>query len=260
MCIYQASYGDSSFSVGFLSKDTISFSSRFTFPNFTYGCGQDNEGLFGKSAGLLGLARNKLSLLSQLAPKIGNAFSYCLPTTKSTGFLSIGSYNPAGFSYTPMVSNSLDDALYFLKLAYISVAGKPIAAPASAYGSIPTIMDSGTVITRLQSDVYTALSKAFVAAMRGQKRAIAYSILDTCFEGKVPSTVVPAVALVFDRGATMKLRPQNVLISVNNGKQTCLAFAPATRMSIIGNTQQQTFKVVYDVARMRIGFAAAGCR
>jgi Xylanase inhibitor C-terminal/Xylanase inhibitor N-terminal len=243
-----------------LSKDTLSLGSRFTFPNFTYGCGQDNEGLFGKSAGLIGLARNKLSFLSQLAPKLGYAFSYCLPTSKSTGFLSVGSYNPAGFSYTPLVSSSLDDALYFLKLAYISVAGKPIAVSASAYGSVPTIMDSGTVITRLQSDVYTALSKAFLAAIRGCKRANAYSILDTCFEGKVPSTAVPAVALVFDGGATMKLRPQNILISVNDGKQTCLAFAPATHVSIIGNTQQQTFRVVYDVAGMKIGFAAAGCR
>ncbi|XP_078162561.1 aspartyl protease family protein At5g10770-like [Carex rostrata] len=261
VCVYQASYGDSSFSVGYLSKDTLSLGSHFAFPNFTYGCGQDNEGLFGKSAGLIGLARNKLSLLSQLAPKLGYAFSYCLPTTKSTGFLSIGSYNnPASFSYTPLVSSSLDDALYFLKLAYISVVGKPIAVPASAYGSIPTIIDSGTVITRLQSDVYTALSKAILATMRGHKRADAYSILDTCFEGKVASTAVAAVALVFDGGATMKLRPENIMISLNNGKLTCLAFAPATSVSIIGNTQQKTFKVVYDVAGKRIGFAASGCR
>jgi aspartyl protease family protein len=94
-------------------------------------------------------------------------------------------------------------------------------------------MDSGTAITRLQSDVYTALSKAFLAAMRGHKRSNAYSIPDTCFEGKVPTEAVPAVTLVFDGGATMKLRPHNVLISVNDGKQTCLAFAPATRVSII---------------------------
>ncbi|KAJ4799503.1 Eukaryotic aspartyl protease family protein [Rhynchospora pubera] len=260
VCIYQASYGDSSFSLGYLSKDTLSFGSNFTFPNFTYGCGQDNEGLFGKSAGLIGLARNKLSLLSQVAPKLGYAFTYCLPTTKSTGYLSMGSYNPAGFSYTPLVSSSLDDALHFLKLTYISVAGKPIAVPASSYSRIPTIMDSGTVITRLQSDVYTALSKAFLAAMKGHKKVVAYSILDTCFEGKVASTAVPTVALVFDGGATMNLRPESIIISLNSAKLTCLAFAPATRVSIIGNTQQQTFKVVYDVAQKKIGFASGGCR
>ncbi|KAF0905760.1 hypothetical protein E2562_008817 [Oryza meyeriana var. granulata] len=71
--IYQASYGDSSYSVG---KDTVSFGSG-SFPDLYYGCGQDNEGL-------IGLAKHKLSLLYQLAPSLGYAFSYyCLPTSSA---------------------------------------------------------------------------------------------------------------------------------------------------------------------------------
>ncbi|KAM0917801.1 hypothetical protein ACQ4PT_009236 [Festuca glaucescens] len=257
VCIYQASYGDGSFSIGYLSKDTVSLGSG-SFPGFVYGCGQDNEGLFGQSAGLIGLARNKLSLLYQLAPSLGSSFSYCLPTSASAGYLSIGSYNPGQYSYTPMVSSSLDTSLYFVSIAGMSVGGNPLAVSSSDYSSLPTIIDSGTVITRLPTAVYTALSKALVTAMGGTPRAPAYSILDTCFKGQVSKLHMPAVDLAFAGGATLKLEPGNVLIDVDDST-TCLAFAATDDTAIIGNTQQQTFSVVYDVAQSRIGFTAGGC-
>ncbi|KAL6909876.1 hypothetical protein ACP4OV_001535 [Aristida adscensionis] len=257
VCIYQASYGDSSFSVGYLSKDTVSFGSG-SFPNFYYGCGQDNEGLFGRSAGLIGLARNKLSLLYQLAPSLGSSFSYCLPTSASAGYLSIGSYSPGQYSYTPMASSSLDGSLYFVTLSGMSVAGSPLAVSSSEYGSLPTIIDSGTVITRLPTSVYTALSKAVAATMGGAPRAPAFSILDTCFQGQASRLRAPSVDMAFAGGATLKLAMWNVLIDVDDST-TCLAFAPTDSTAIIGNTQQQTFSVVYDIAQSKIGFAPGGC-
>ncbi|KAH7689200.1 Aspartic peptidase A1 family protein [Dioscorea alata] len=258
VCIYEASYGDSSFSVGYLSKDTLTVSSSL-FTSFIYGCGQDNEGLFGKSAGLIGLAKDKLSLLSQLAPKFGNAFSYCLPTKSSTGFLSIGSYDPSHLVFTPLVKSSLDNSLYFLKLSTIKVAGKPLSVPtSSSYSDTPTIIDSGTVITRLPTDVYTALSSAVSDALSKYPSESPYSILDTCFKGSAASVVAPEVVFVFEGGAEWKLGTKNVLIDVDGGK-TCLAFAPAGRVAIIGNRQQQTFKVVYDIGSSKLGFASGAC-
>ncbi|CAL9097574.1 unnamed protein product [Musa acuminata var. zebrina] len=258
VCIYQASYGDSSFSVGYLSKDTLSLGSGHRVANFVFGCGQDNEGLFGQSAGLIGLARNRLSLLSQLAPSLGYSFSYCLPTTGSTGYLSIGSYEPGQYSYTPMQSSSLDDTLYFVRLTSITVGGRGLPVSSSAYTGTPTVIDSGTVITRLPSDVYDALSSAVAAALRGYPRAPAYSILDTCFKGGLSRLAVPAVEMAFQGGATLRLAPRNVMIDVDSST-TCLAFAPSGRVAIVGNKQQETYSVVYDVGRLRIGFAAGGC-
>ncbi|KAL6596661.1 hypothetical protein ACP70R_047304 [Stipagrostis hirtigluma subsp. patula] len=258
VCVYQASYGDSSFSIGYLSKDTVSFGSG-RFPGFYYGCGQDNEGLFGRSAGLIGLARNKLSLLYQLAPSLGSSFSYCLPTSSSAaGYLSIGSYNSGQYSYTPMASSSLDGSLYFVSVAGMSVGGSPLAVSQSEYASLPTIIDSGTVITRLPTSVYTALSQAVAAAMGGAPRAPAFSILDTCFQGQASKLRVPSVDMAFAGGAKLKLAARNVLIDVDDST-TCLAFAPTDSTAIIGNTQQQTFSVVYDVAQSKIGFAPGGC-
>lgn len=81
---------------------------------------------------------------------------------------------------------------------------------------------------------------------------------DTCFKGQASQLHVPAVDMAFTGGATLKLAPRNVLIDVDEST-TCLAFAATDDTAIIGNTQQQTFSVVYDVTQSRIGFAAGGC-
>ncbi|KAI3918766.1 hypothetical protein MKX01_042086 [Papaver californicum] len=262
VCIYQASYGDSSYSVGYLSSDVLSLGPSENLNGFVYGCGQDNDGLFGKAAGLIGLSRNKLSMLTQVSYKYGNVFSYCLPTSASTGTLSIGksSYDPTNYKFTPMLTDPRDSTLYFLRLTAITVAGYPIVVTADKYQT-STIIDSGTVITRLPASVYAALKVAFVKGMSKYATAPAFSILDTCFKASSAGIIVPPVSMVFSGGADMKLSAQNVVIEVETGT-TCLAFAgndDDTGVAIIGNLQQETFKVAYDVTNSKIGFAAGGC-
>ncbi|OMO70872.1 Peptidase A1 [Corchorus capsularis] len=266
-CIYTASYGDSSYSIGYLSQDLLTLSQSQTFPNFIYGCGQDNEGLFGKSAGLLGLARDKLSMIAQVSSKYGFSFSYCLPTAtaSSGGFLKIGK-NPSvvtsSFKFTPMVKDPRESSsLYSLRLAAITVAGFPLRVSAAEY-KVPTIIDSGTVITRLPLSLYSALQSAFVKIMsKKYAQAPAFSILDTCFKGNVKAMTsgVPEIAMVFPGGAALRLSASNMLIQAGDGV-TCLAFAASSEITVIGNHQQQTFEVAYDVANSRIGFAANACR
>lgn len=70
---------------------------------------------------------------------------------------------------------------------------------------------------------------------------------------------VPEVDMVFQGSARLKLAPRNVMNDVDVAAATCLAFATAVSVAIIGNKLQQTFRVVYDVAKSRIGFAAGGC-
>lgn len=256
-CIYDASYGDASFSIGYLSQDTLSLSGRdAAIPNFIFGCGQDNKGLFGESAGIIGLAKNSLSLFSQLSPTFGSSFSYCLPSLSATGYLSFGAYNPGNFVFTPMAKSSANKDLYYLKLSSITVARQSITVP----GDTPSIIDSGTVITRLPEEVYRALSGAVVGAIGGKvARAKAYSIFDTCFKGSAVTVPTPEVAFVFGGGAEVRLPARNVVIDVEDGV-TCLAFVAARGAAIIGNWQQETFDIVYDVGRGTIGFAAGGCR
>lgn len=270
-CVYKASYGDSSFSIGYLSQDVLTLTPSETISSFVYGCGQDNQGLFGRSAGILGLAHDKLSMLGQLSNKYGYAFSYCLPTSFSApnsskeGFLSIGSSSltSSPYKFTPMVKNPKISSLYFLDLTAITVAGRPLGVAASSY-KVPTIIDSGTVITRLPMPVYTALQNAFVKIMsKKYAPAPGVSILDTCFKGSVKSmSAVPEIQLIFLGGADLSLKVQNTLIEIEKGT-TCLAIAGSSGyapIAIIGNYQQQTFKVAYDVANSKIGFAVGGCQ
>ena len=125
-----------------------------------------------------------------------------------------------------------------------------------------TIIDSGTVITLLPPRAYAALRSAFVRSMAGYRRAPPLSLLDTCYNFTGQARVkVPAVELVFAGGATVSLDFSGVLY-VSKVSQACLAFASNgddTSIGILGNTQQKTFAVVYDVANQKIGFAAKGC-
>ncbi|XP_073314049.1 aspartyl protease family protein At5g10770-like isoform X1 [Primulina huaijiensis] len=265
-CIYSATYGDQSFSVGYLSKDSLSFGSE-SLPGFLFGCGQDNNGLFGKSAGLIGLGKDGLSMLSQLSTKYGKVFSYCLPTSTflgnsgSGGFLSIGTASNSAYKFTPMLAENQDSALYFIKLSAIYLSGKPLAVGSSGYSS-PTVIDSGTTISRLSAPVYSALKQEYINIVSTKyKIAPSFSILDACFHGTFDqiSTAIPSVELIFQGGANLKLAPHNIILEVEKGT-TCLAFASSSGMVIIGNTQQQTFDITYDVASSKIGFAAGGCR
>lgn len=265
-CLYTASYGDSSFSIGYLSQDLLTLTSSQTLPQFTYGCGQDNQGLFGRAAGIIGLSRDKLSMLAQLSTKYGHAFSYCLPTANSGssggGFLSIGSISPTPYKFTPMLTDSKIPSLYFLRLTAIIVSGRALGLTAAMY-RVPTLLDSGTVITRLPMSMYAALRQAFVKIMSTKyAQAPAYSILDTCFKGSLKSlSAVPEIKMIFQGGADLTLRAPNILIEADQGI-TCLAFAGSSgtnQVAIIGNRQQQTYNIAYDVSTSRIGFAPGSC-
>ncbi|KAG8385933.1 hypothetical protein BUALT_Bualt03G0096700 [Buddleja alternifolia] len=262
-CIYAAAYGDQSFSVGYLSKESLTLSSE-SIPGFVFGW------LFGKSAGLVGLARNQLSMLSQLSVKYGKAFSYCLPTAMPLGKIGSGGYlsfgitgsNP-GYKFTPMLSDSRDPSLYFIKISAISVSGKALSLPPSDY-NVPTIIDSGTVISRLAGPVYSSLREEVVKIVSAKyQMAEAFAIFDACFKGSYDeiSAVLPSVKLLLQGGAELSLAPHNVIMEVEKGT-TCLAFAGNSNLrdiAIIGNQQHQGFDVVYDIAGSRIGFASGGC-
>lgn len=266
-CVYGIQYGDSSFSVGFFAKDTLSLgsSSSDTLPNFLFGCGENNQGLFGGSAGLFGLGRNKLSAVSQTASKYGSYFSYCLPSkSTSTGHLTFGkggTYSK-GIRYTSLLSSSQGPSFYFIELQDIGVGGKKLSISPSVFSTAGTVIDSGTVITRLPPDAYSALQSGFSKAMAKYPKAPALSILDTCYDFSNYSTVtVPKVSLFFGGGAEVDLQLPGILY-VNNLSQVCLAFAAneeATDVGILGNVQQLTFDVVYDVSAGKLGFAPGGC-
>ncbi|XXG80252.1 hypothetical protein AAC387_Pa09g1167 [Persea americana] len=263
-CVYAIQYGDQSFSVGFLSHEKLTLTSTDVFSNFQFGCGQKNQGLFGTTAGLLGLGRNKNSFLFQTAQKYGQVFSYCLPaSSSSTGYLTFGGYKPSSaIKFTPLLTDSSKPSFYFIDLIGMAVGGRQLPFSSSVFSTGGTIIDSGTVITRLPPSAYTALRSAFKQAMSKYPSSPAVSILDTCYDFSGFSTAtVPKIAMQFRGGANVDIDLSGILVGVGPSK-ACLAFAgnsDAGDVTIIGNKQQQTFEVIYDVGKARVGFGAGGC-
>ncbi|KAI9109923.1 hypothetical protein K1719_018964 [Acacia pycnantha] len=268
-CLYQVSYGDGSFTFGDFSTETLSFR-RTQVPGVALGCGHDNEGLFVGAAGLLGLGRGKLSFPEQAGRRFNQKFSYCLvdrsssakPSSIIFGELAI----PRTARFTPLLRNPKLDTFYYVELLGISVGGAPVRgiSPSlfrlDATGNGGVIIDSGTSVTRLTRPAYMALRNAFRVGGSHLKKAPEFSLFDTCFDLSGQKEVkVPTVVLHF-RGADMSLPATNYLIPVDTQGTFCFAFAGTMGgLSIIGNIQQQGFRVVYDLAGSRVGFAPRGC-
>lgn len=262
-CVYGIQYGDQSFSVGFFSKEKLTLTPTDVFDNFLFGCGQNNRGLFGNTAGLLGLGRDSLSLVSQTSQKYGKVFSYCLPTKSgSNGHLTFGKSGvPSRAQYTPL-TNTQKGTFYFVDILGISVGGTQLSISQSIFKTAGTIVDSGTVITRLPPTAYNAMKTAFKQQMTKYPSAPAVSILDTCYDFSNFTTVqIPKIAFTFGGNVKVDLPVQDILVAASQSA-VCLAFAgngDDSDTGIYGNIQQQTFEVIYDVAGGKLGFGLNGC-
>lgn len=261
-CVYGIEYGDSSFSVGFFVRDRLSLTPSDVVDNFLFGCGQNNQGLFGSTAGLLGLGRDALSVVSQTAGRYGSYFSYCLATKSgSEGHLTFGRSGGESGSvrFTPFAKGN---TFYFIEVQSIVVGGKQLPISPVVFQTAGMIIDSGTVVTRLPPAAYSALRSAFQQGMSKYPTAPGVSILDTCYDLSNYTTVtVPKISLVLSGAVSLDLPLAGILLA-NGPSQVCLAFAgngDAGNTGILGNTQQQTFEVAYDVARGKLGIGAGGC-
>jgi hypothetical protein len=177
-CSYSYGYGDGSYTLGNLSFDTFSLSvvgsnQSAHFPQIAFGCGRSQGGSFSNSTGIVGLGRGPLSFVNQIRSSISSTFSYCLGSIYNSSQVSpliLGnvpldsSGNPV--SVTPLIYNLFFPTFYYLSLAGISVAGKPVPIPEGTFdirfdGSGGIMIDSGTTLTYLPAPAY----KPFLAAL-----------------------------------------------------------------------------------------------
>ncbi|KAK9273619.1 hypothetical protein L1049_018429 [Liquidambar formosana] len=265
-CVYGISYGDGSYSVGFFGKEKLSLTSTDVFNGFLFGCGQNNRDNIAESAGLFGLGRDPLSFVSQTAQKYGKYFSYCLPSSSSsTGYLSFGggtARDSKSIKFTPLLTNSQYASFYFINMVGISVGGQKLSIPSSVFSTARTIIDSGTVITRLPPTAYDAVKSNFRRMMSDYPMTDGISILDTCYDFSDYDTVsVPKMSFYFGGGVEFEVDLSGILYPVSTSKW-CLAVAANdddTDVAVFGNVQQLTYDVIYDVAGGKLGFGPGGC-
>ncbi|KAK7306949.1 hypothetical protein VNO77_39598 [Canavalia gladiata] len=263
-CLYEVSYGDGSYTVGEFATETVTLGSA-SVNGVSIGCGHNNEGLFVGAAGLLGLGGGSLSFPAQLN---ATSFSYCLVDrdSDSASTLEFDTPLPRNAVTAPLRRNPELDTFYYLGLKGISVGGDLLPIPEASFvvdatGDGGIIVDSGTAVTRLRSDVYDAFRDAFVRGTKLLPSANGLSLFDTCYDLSSKSSVeVPTVSFHFPDGKELPLPAKNYLIPVDSVGTFCLAFAPTTSsFSIIGNVQQQGTRVGFDIANSLVGFSANSC-
>ncbi|KAK1291404.1 Protein ASPARTIC PROTEASE IN GUARD CELL 1 [Acorus calamus] len=235
-CVYNVVYGDRSFSSGLLVLDTLTLTPSDVFPHFLFGCGQNNRGLF------------RVTRASSVSPgptsrAFGGVFSYCLPSSSyHIGYLTFASPRPD---------------LYSVNMTGVSVMGQPLDIPPSVFAHAGTVVDSGTVVTRLPRTAYEALQEAYRAGLSEYPRAPPLAFLDTCFDfSGHESVAVPRVTMHFDGGVDVVVDPSGLFVA-ERASQVCLAIAGNANdedIGIVGNMQQRRHEVVFDVGNGRLGF------
>jgi hypothetical protein len=265
-CGFSLTYADSSL-VAALSQDSLAVANDVV-KAYTFGCLQRATGTAAPPQGLLGLGRGPLSFLSQTKDMYGATFSYCLPSFKSMNFsgtLRLGrNGQPQRIKTTPLLANPHRSSLYYVNMTGIRVGRKVVPIPAAALAfdaatGAGTVLDSGTMFTRLVAPAYAAVRDEVRRRVGGTVSSLGG--FDTCFTD--PAVKWPAVTLLFD-GMQVTLPEENVVIHSTYGTTSCLAMAAApdgvnTVLNVIASMQQQNHRVLFDVPNGRVGFARERC-
>ncbi|KAJ6833784.1 uncharacterized protein M6B38_338805 [Iris pallida] len=285
-CQYFYWYGDQSNTTGDLAAEAFTVNltagnSHLQVDGVVFGCGHWNRGLFRGAAGLLGLGRGPLSFASQLRSLYGHhTFSYCLVDRNSdllvTSKLVFGGEDdvvrPDIMNYTSFAAAGKDnhpaDTFYYVRVKGVRVGGEPLPVPPESWelaedGTGGTIIDSGTTLTYFVRPAYRAIREAFARKVT-YPLVEDFPVLNPCYNvsGVAGEEVeMPGFGLEFADGAVWDFPAENYFIRLEPEAIMCLAFleTPRSSLSIIGNYQQQNFRILYDNKRSRLGFAPTKC-
>ncbi|KAL3618308.1 hypothetical protein CASFOL_038629 [Castilleja foliolosa] len=272
-CYYRIEYASGLYSKGVFSMDILNITQTGEiFPQFLFGCHTDANfdptQLYGAD-GVLGLGRTPISFVSQTEPIYKGNFSYCFPSsTSSTGFLKLGPRDyPNNMKFTKLIFNPNSPLFYFINITSIRVGHVELSIQGSDWMFPGTIIDTGTVVTRLPMNVYRTMRNEFQKQMQnsGYNQMLPFpgSIMDTCYNNNIDLiNSVPIITFTFEGGVAVDMDASATLYALGASNMVCLAFSgnsDSSQLNIFGNTQQKKLEVVYDVVGGKLGFIPGGC-
>ncbi|CAN4128210.1 unnamed protein product [Withania somnifera] len=263
---FMVKYDDNSFINGIWACDTLAIDDLGSVMNFQFGCGQEivdgNGDNFVNAAGILGLGKGEFSLASQSGASM-QMFSYFVPENDGDADLNFGDKareksNTCSNQFTPLVQSYYQEK-YYIDLVSISVDGNELRVPWTEFSSGRTIIDSGTVITRLPEEVYSAFRDAFRESMLNYPLLEQVDeLMDTCYTlVGIEPIALPEIKFHFGKESTISVTlSDSGIIWPKNNTTSCFAFAATENYmnSIIGIVQQRGFNMLYDLEGERIGF------
>lgn len=110
-----------------MDASSLSSSRKVIFNNIPFGCGHDNEGVFGMAAGILGLGRGPLAFTNYVNG-YGTAFSYCFPDREGDSSVhsslifgdgAVPGANTSSVPFTPQLHNPRVATYYYIQVGQI---------------------------------------------------------------------------------------------------------------------------------------------
>ncbi|KAL5097313.1 hypothetical protein RYX36_001640 [Vicia faba] len=247
------------------------------------------KGLPKATKGILGLARTRLALPTQLSLsslKLPQKFSLCLPSSnkKGLGSLFIGDASFSKFQLTtiPLIINPFSTAPiftegdasyeYFIDVKSVKVGGEILNFKSSLL-SIDNKGNGGTKFstlnsfTVLHSSILKPLVRDFVkkASDKKIKKVASVAPFEACFDlSTIGRTVtgldVPTIGLVLEGGVEWTVYGGNSMVLVNKNV-ACLGFVnggkePRTAIVIGGHTMEDNL-LEFDLVSFKLGFSSS---
>ncbi|CAH9137780.1 unnamed protein product [Cuscuta epithymum] len=271
-CQYKVSYGDRSQTSGDLAVDILTIGGA-SFDNVVFGCGHQNNGTFSNAAsGIIGLGSSQVSIIKQLDPLIGGKFAYCLSSRPdSPSHISFGPeaiVTGTNAVKTPIIKAVDQPSFYWLSLESISIGAKTfqvskststsdMSADGTMVGNI--IIDSGTTLTMIPSDLFTSLVTALKGSIPAAPLDDPEGAFGLCYSTR-ESFEVPEIIVRFTGGADVKLSPKGTFVEVGAGI-SCLTIIPDTDIgiSIFGNLSEIDYLFGYDLEEQTVTFKPSDC-
>jgi len=269
-CKYFISYADRSLSQGDLSLETLTLGSSngspVKIPGIAIGCGYKNRDLERGHSGIVGLGRGTASLINQLGPSIGGKFSYCLVPAyskpNSSGKLNFGNaavVSGPGTVTTPLYSRN-GDVFYYLNLEAVSVGSNRIEfenSLANSGGMGNIVIDSGTTLSFLPTDIYSKLESAVAQTIKLPRAKGSNQGSELCYKTGSGKVDVPVITAHFS-GANVLLYAPNTFVKLADDIM-CFAFVPTKSRAIFGNLVQQNVLVGFDLQKNTVSFKLVDC-
>ncbi|XP_073120034.1 aspartyl protease APCB1 [Henckelia pumila] len=286
-CDYEIEYADHSSSLGVLARDELNLNmanGSLASSKVVFGCAYDQQGLLlntlGKTDGILGLSKAKISLPSQLARQgiIKNVIGHCLATSDSGGgYLFFGDdFVPhQQISWVPMLhSNSLN--AYQTEIVKISYGRRQIefGNVGNEQGSL--VFDTGSTYTYFTEEAYNDLVSILDdISSESLVRNMSDSFLPVCWQANAPLRSVEDIAQFFKPlnlqfrsnwwAVTKKLQipPEGYLVKHSNGN-VCLGILNGRKLHdgstfILGDISMRGRLFVYDNVNEKIGWVLSHC-
>ncbi|CAN1129430.1 Probable aspartic proteinase GIP2 [Linum perenne] len=284
-----------------LALDTVSFLSTPTsgsrpssfspvsIPNFIFGCIDSFLDEFAPGVqGVFGLARDRVSLPSQLSTAFGGGslrreFALCIPSSSDAEGVLFFGQSPyvfqgndisSRFKYTRLVKNyertaspnvqGAEIPAYFVKITSILVENSPIPINSSLLefrrtGIGGSMIKTTHPYTILETTIYRSLVRAFEGSelikRSNVRKVAAVAPLSDCYtKGNLARTrfgmEVPKISLVFEnREVKWDILGENSMVDVSN-EVMCLGFVDGANAPVDGGTDT-TASIVIGALQMQ---------